>query len=179
MMQTSEVCSVVARALRSRRGAGEGGPIPLRRGHTGEKCTPLSSVSRVCTRCARLVVRCSLLWVVLEIGLTPARSPRSMRPQHDGPGAAWHAHTRDDPAHAARSRQPLTAHLANHGGTRPSSAALYRWRPSLRSLGCTRRCQAVKARTRRRRAVQYVWERDETADSGNWPSLAVLDGGAP
>src|SRR5262249_28081570 len=92
----------------------------------------------------------------------------------------------DDPDHAARSTPTPTAFIVHHGGKRPSRAALYRWCPSLRSLGCARRpCAAecvlwlrysvsrrlvclgvvlagvrrhlaVLGRARRRRAVKYM-----------------------
>ena len=44
------------------------------RGHTEEKCTTLSSTSQTCARRARLAVTCSLLRIVLEMGLTHAYS---------------------------------------------------------------------------------------------------------
>jgi len=47
--------AAVARAPRSTSGVGEGGPIPLRRGHTERMCTARSSASRACARRARLV----------------------------------------------------------------------------------------------------------------------------
>ena len=85
------------------------GGFPLiPRGHT-EKCAqPLSSSSYEYARRTRLVVICSLLWEVLEMGLTLRRSPRSMRPIHDCPVAAWHARTCADPDRAEMITRRVT-----------------------------------------------------------------------
>src|SRR5215831_15754551 len=67
-------------------------------------------------------------------GLTRVVSLATMRPQHAGPVAAGDARPPDAPDRAALSLPPRTAPMAHHGGTRPSSAALSYWPPSLLAL---------------------------------------------
>ena len=71
---------------------------------------------------------------------------------------------------------PLTAHMANNGGKRPCSAALYRLRLSLLSIRCTRRRQAVKDSTIRRLAALCSQLLHYTASRSLVCLGAVLDG---
>ncbi len=52
----------------------KGSPIPLRKGTSPKKCTPLMPASQDGSRCARLVGRRSLWWIALAFGLTPTHA---------------------------------------------------------------------------------------------------------
>ena len=98
-------------------------------------------------------------------GLTRVASLATMRPQHAGPVAAGDARPPDAPDRAALSLPPRTAPMAYHGGTRPSSAALSDWRPSLLALDGARQRSTAQAKTVRRLAAECPRPSHSTASS--------------